>query len=586
MFVCLLPVALALVAPPGCFPAEPPSMIARFIGTASNSATLAPPVTVEAGMRSGPWPSQSMIPAVPRTGEGPLARGGGFVGEGLRSLSTATNPAFPDRVGEGSASAEADPPPTEGSEAPVPPASLKVRTGGGTAKESGPSATAGDDLVEVVVTGLGRDEEHARKTAFRSAIEQVVGSLVLAKDVVENDELIRSKVISVANGFVKRYEPIGKPSVEDGLVEVRLKVWVQVSEVAGTLSENAIAVRKVDGRSRSAEVATKKMREEDAIEALRELFADWPNCVLDVGIVYPDGKAMKIVSTADDQAVVLELWVQAVVNRDKWRAWAELASEVFRACATEDVAGWWGFHEGFERLSTALSFPMAVRPEDRPKFGLKDVAVARPRVSRTIPLERWTDTFVPSKAMRERLYDLRPNSPPRDQRGGVMLFEIWSSRARWFKFEDPVIQEVRRLSARAPVVEVFLLDAKGEPMGLQLRDWGDVDERNVEVWDGDPNSVVGGDQLLVKSLPQYWFSAIPRREFGSTVALHPLFYANLGRDWIRSKDPRGGFAEVVFTDLFTPCLNFPFRFTLTKSEHEALDEVLVKMHPAKPLPDR
>lgn len=51
-----------------------------------------------------------------------------------------------------------------------------------------------DQLVDVVATGYGTTVREATKAALRSAVEQVVGTMVDATTLVENDKLIEDEI--------------------------------------------------------------------------------------------------------------------------------------------------------------------------------------------------------------------------------------------------------------------------------------------------------------------------------------------------------------------------------------------------------
>lgn len=57
-----------------------------------------------------------------------------------------------------------------------------------------PFAQGAEQLVDVVATGYGTTVREATKAALRSAVEQVVGTMVDATTLVENDKLIEDEI--------------------------------------------------------------------------------------------------------------------------------------------------------------------------------------------------------------------------------------------------------------------------------------------------------------------------------------------------------------------------------------------------------
>ena len=59
-----------------------------------------------------------------------------------------------------------------------------------------------EQLVDVVATGYGSTVREATKAAFRAAVEQVVGTMVDATTLVENDKLIEDEILSYSAGMI------------------------------------------------------------------------------------------------------------------------------------------------------------------------------------------------------------------------------------------------------------------------------------------------------------------------------------------------------------------------------------------------
>lgn len=85
-----------------------------------------------------------------------------------------------------------------------------------------------NQLVDVVATGHGETVREAQKAAFRAAVEQVVGTMVDATTLVENDELIEDEILTYASGMIEKSITIGEPKKsESGIYTVKVKATVK-----------------------------------------------------------------------------------------------------------------------------------------------------------------------------------------------------------------------------------------------------------------------------------------------------------------------------------------------------------------------
>ena len=84
------------------------------------------------------------------------------------------------------------------------------------------------------VRAQGRDEKHARNQAFRLAVEQAIGALVLAETEVRRGNVERNDVISYSSGFVHDFKILEQRTV-NGVHEIVVDVWVARSHLADRL---------------------------------------------------------------------------------------------------------------------------------------------------------------------------------------------------------------------------------------------------------------------------------------------------------------------------------------------------------------
>jgi hypothetical protein len=125
----------------------------------------------------------------------------------------------------------------------------------------------------VTATGYGMNVEEAKKAAVRAAVESVVGTLVDAETLVENDELVQDKILSYSAGMVEDVKIIGAPEkTPAGLVIVRAQVKVRKTELAERIKAAIKTSVKIDGESLYQQVAFNQRNFSDADGILQNLF--------------------------------------------------------------------------------------------------------------------------------------------------------------------------------------------------------------------------------------------------------------------------------------------------------------------------
>jgi hypothetical protein len=115
------------------------------------------------------------------------------------------------------------------------------------AADSGPAQAP---TVDVVTSGVGRNETDATKDALSNAVRQAIGAVLSAETMVKNDQVIRDQILTYSDGFVEKYEMVGKPDTTySGLVSVRIRAQVRRSTLVEKVRAANISVAEVDGES-------------------------------------------------------------------------------------------------------------------------------------------------------------------------------------------------------------------------------------------------------------------------------------------------------------------------------------------------
>lgn len=133
-----------------------------------------------------------------------------------------------------------------------------------------------DSLDTVMSKGVGRDQNSAKKQAFRNAVELAMGAFISTESIVENYELISDEILSYSDGYIIKFEVLNTIKREDGLIEVLIRAAVRKGEVKTRLTELSIFKVNVDGESLFAEAFSKIEVKKQSSEILKNLFKDYP----------------------------------------------------------------------------------------------------------------------------------------------------------------------------------------------------------------------------------------------------------------------------------------------------------------------
>lgn len=138
---------------------------------------------------------------------------------------------------------------------------------------------------EVVATGTGVTQEKALSSAFRNAIQQVVGVILDSETLVKNQQVIRDEILLYSSGYIERYHKIRERKNSDGLYEITIKAEVQNRQLRAKLNAVRAAKGKVDGNSIFASVITQLDTAEKGAKLLEKGLAGLPGSLLKVEIV-------------------------------------------------------------------------------------------------------------------------------------------------------------------------------------------------------------------------------------------------------------------------------------------------------------
>lgn len=121
----------------------------------------------------------------------------------------------------------------------------------------------------------------ARVEAFKLAVSQAVGALVLAESEVKNNELIRKDIIQYSSGYVEDFKIIQETQV-DGGVQIIMDVWVSDSKIADRLLYVSRGDNVIDGTKASTQHQTLLNEKTNGDQLLATVLNDFPARAFDV----------------------------------------------------------------------------------------------------------------------------------------------------------------------------------------------------------------------------------------------------------------------------------------------------------------
>jgi hypothetical protein len=182
--------------------------------------------------------------------------------------------------------------------------------------------------MSVVVTGAGMDLDKAKYNALSNAVEQTVGVLVDAETLVENDKLVRDKVLTYTEGDIKGSETLDQWQ-KDGLYYVRLKATVAVQKIESRLRSQHVDMREVDGEV----IYVNLKQHQEKAKNFTEMLA---NALRDFGaekLVKPTIVGEREVVGQNDQFATMLVKVETQPDMENWKKVREDLLHVLRGSA-------------------------------------------------------------------------------------------------------------------------------------------------------------------------------------------------------------------------------------------------------------
>lgn len=174
------------------------------------------------------------------------------------------------------------------------------------------------------VRAQGRDEKHARDQAFRLAVEQAIGALVVAETEARRGNVNRNEIISYSSGFVHDFKILERRTV-NGAQEIVIDVWVARSHLADRLLSTSRTDAAVEGGRVSRQIETFQHSRDQGDRVLATVLADFPDRAFAIKL----GKTQVIVN--EYRQPVLSIWVDVTWSQTYLKSLDEAVARVSHA---------------------------------------------------------------------------------------------------------------------------------------------------------------------------------------------------------------------------------------------------------------
>lgn len=137
------------------------------------------------------------------------------------------------------------------------------------------------EVRKAVVTGVGLTTDQALKNALVGAVEQTVGVLVDAEQIVRKNDVLEEKIITATNAFVEKHEVI-KRWDKGTLHYCRIVAHVRTRKLIERLRANNVETTLVQGEDIAGEIVTHEHAKQGAAAIVEACLKDLPNKVLTI----------------------------------------------------------------------------------------------------------------------------------------------------------------------------------------------------------------------------------------------------------------------------------------------------------------
>ena len=184
-------------------------------------------------------------------------------------------------------------------------------------------AEAATSQKKITVVGLGVSPDAAEKQAITDAVRQAVGAYIDSDTLVQNEEVIRDRILTVSNGFVKEYKVIAPARKrDDGLFEIQIVAKVEINQLLAALKSTSLIHADLDGQNIWAEGVTKLQNANDSVALLQAKMPEYIRKLVKTQFYDSKGQPTEskepALKTPNGEAFILTWYVGFSVDREAY----------------------------------------------------------------------------------------------------------------------------------------------------------------------------------------------------------------------------------------------------------------------------
>ena len=146
-------------------------------------------------------------------------------------------------------------------------------------------AQKNENVVTLIVHGVGISENEAVKDALVSAINQASSRFVFAEKIITNDELTKDNLITISNGMVTDFKQIASNRLPDGKFEIKASVSVVKDRSLKNLANHELGATMKNGKKIFSEIVSQIDRETEGKKFLSVFLRNFPEAFLEADMV-------------------------------------------------------------------------------------------------------------------------------------------------------------------------------------------------------------------------------------------------------------------------------------------------------------
>jgi len=135
----------------------------------------------------------------------------------------------------------------------------------------------------VKVQSTGPDFNSARQHAFKLAVEQAVGILVLSESEMRNSQVTRNEIITYSSGFIDKFNILEQEQVGNS-VKLTVEIWVASSAISNRLFNSSSAAGEVHGSRISVQINSLTDQRKQTDQLVDTFMRDYPTRAFDIGL--------------------------------------------------------------------------------------------------------------------------------------------------------------------------------------------------------------------------------------------------------------------------------------------------------------